>query len=135
ICSDYIGLVAERGFETTVVRAFVRALFDRALFEDWDELVMPSMAGDGPLPSLLADALRRCGIATELESTNQAPYIPLPDSFDAYLKALPSSRRTWLQRSLRDVEKLGKVELRCAKTPDELTQARKILESLHAERW
>ena len=135
ICSDYIGIVAEKGAERAVVGALVRALFDRGAFDEWDELVMPSMAGDGVIPALLAEALRERGVETALETTNHCPYIPLPKSFDAYLSALSSSRRSWLNRTLRDVEKLGSVELRCAKTRDELARGRKILESLHAERW
>lgn len=135
ICSDYIGIVAEKGAEAAVVRAFTRALFDRSLFDDWDELVMPSMAGEGRVPALLREALRDRGIETVIETTNQCPYIPLPKSFDAYLNALSSSRRSWLNRTLRDVEKLGKVEFACARTREQLAQGRKILESLHRERW
>jgi len=135
ICSDYIGILADEGAEATVARAFVDALCDRGLLGDWDELVMPSMAGDSRMPELLAAELRRHGIDARAETTNHAPYIPLPTSFEAYLDALPSSRRYWLSRSMREVEKLGKVELRCAKTREELAHGRKLLESLHGERW
>jgi len=135
ICSDYIGILAEEGAEAATVQAFARALGERDLLGDWDELVMPSMAGDISLPELLAAELRRAGIEASVETTNKAPYIRLPASYDAYLEALPSSRRYWLNRSVREVEKLGKVELRRAETRDELARARKVLESLHGERW
>lgn len=135
ICSDYIGLLAEDGAEAKVVRAFARALRERGLLGDWDELVMPSMAGDNPMPELLAAELRRDGIEAIVETTNKAPYIRLPKTYEAYLEALPSSRRYWLSRSVRDVEKLGKVELRRAESREELERSRKVLESLHGERW
>src|SRR3954468_6402535 len=65
-CSDYLGLIAERGSEGAVASAFASALTSRVL-GDWDELVIPSMNGDSPLPALLRDELARHDLLVSLE--------------------------------------------------------------------
>ncbi len=91
-CPDYLNILAERGAESAVASAFVDVLANGAAGA-WDELVIPKMDGEDDMPGLLADALNRSGIPTTLENTAAADYIPLPTTWDAYLKALPSSRR------------------------------------------
>lgn len=136
ICSEYIGVLAEQGAEAKVARSLAAALRD-GLLGDWDELLMPAMAGDGPLLSTLVSELSRIDLHTEVETTSLAPHIPLPTSFDAYLASLPSSRRYLVSRSLRDLEAWakGKVALERANTREELSRGRELLESLHGERW
>lgn len=136
ICSEYIGVIAERGAEPSVAKALVRALREGSL-RGWDELLMPAMAGDGPMPSLLVQELSRVGIDARLENAAPAPYISLPTSFRAYLDALPSSHRYLVTRSLRELEAWagGKVTLERANTHSELAYGRRLLESLHDERW
>lgn len=133
ICSEYIGVLAEAGREREVAAALVSALSD----EPFDEIVLPAMAGDGPMPALLKEAFRERGLDGSLEEIARAPYIPLPSSFDAYLGALPSSHRYVVSRSLRELERWagGKVELLRASDRDGLAYGRHILESLHGERW
>jgi CelD/BcsL family acetyltransferase involved in cellulose biosynthesis len=136
ICSEYIGIVAERGVERDVAAAFCSALAS-GQFGDWDELVAPGMAGDGPMPGLLLDALRSKGIDAESVPSGACSYVPLPQSWDDYLAALPSSGRYVVRRSLRDFESWsgGSVELRFARTPSELDAGLLVLKALHAERW
>lgn len=133
ICSEYIGILAERGKERAVAESFASALCEMP----FDELLLPAMAGDGPMPALLKEALRAKGLEVSFEEVAQAPYIPLPSSFEQYLCALPSSRRYVVTRSLRDLERWagGKVELQRARSRDDLAYGRHILESLHGERW
>jgi CelD/BcsL family acetyltransferase involved in cellulose biosynthesis len=136
ICSDYVGVIAARGFEEPVAHALAAALAGGAL-GGWDELVMPAMDGSRALPSLVVGALNQAGVRAESRQTGAAPYIPLPSSWDAYLKQLPSSRRYLVNRSLRDFEKWagGPGELVVVKTRAELDEGKRVLQSLHGERW
>ncbi|HZS40676.1 MAG TPA: GNAT family N-acetyltransferase [Polyangia bacterium] len=136
ICSDYIGVVAERGAEEDVARGVVTALEAGAL-GGWDELVLPAMDGASALTSLLTGALTHARIATESVVTSEAPYVPLPATWAAYLEKLPSSRRYLVTRSLRDYEKwaAGDSRLHVASTPAELVEGQRVLHSLHGERW
>ncbi len=135
-CSDYIGVTVEAGAEEPVAKALAGALAGQAL-GSWDELVMPAMNGDDELPSLLIGALNRAGVRAEGHTSGRAPHIVLPDSFDAYLKQLPSSRRYVITRSMRDFDKWAGKEskLHVATNLAELARGRAVLQSLHGERW
>jgi len=136
ICSDYVGVLAERGKEAGVASELCRALCGGE-FGAWDEIVFPAMNGQTEMPELLRDALRKAGTFATTAVTNLAPYVPLPASFEAYCAALPSSRRYMIKRSRRDFERWadGEIEVEIARTPAELERGRVILEELHAERW
>jgi CelD/BcsL family acetyltransferase involved in cellulose biosynthesis len=136
ICPDYLNIIAETGAGAAVASSLANLLGGGAL-DDGDELVIPKMDGDGPMPPLLADALLRAGFATTVTVTDAAPYIPLPPTWDAYLQALSPSRRYFVKRSLRDFDKWcgGSAEVHCAATPSELAEGQRILVKLHQERW
>jgi len=136
IFSEYIGLVAARGAEDEVARASVRALSE-GTFGPWHELVLPAMDGSRRAPLALAEALERAGAMVHVRERSRCPYVPLPGSFEAYLKSLSSSRRYLVNRSIRDFEGFsgGPVLLRVARTEPELREARKTLERLHEARW
>ncbi len=135
-CPDYLNILAEHGSESAVAAAFAAVLANGAAGA-WDELVIPKMDGEGDMPALLAGALGRAGIPSALEVTDAAEHIPLPPTWDAYLKALPSSRRYYVNRSLRDFDKWcgGVMEIRCASSLTEWQEGWRILQRLHQERW
>jgi CelD/BcsL family acetyltransferase involved in cellulose biosynthesis len=136
VCPDYLNVLAQRGAESAVAAALSAMLADGTL-GDWDELVIPNMNGEGVMPSQLAEALSSMGCPAQVSVTDAAPYIPLPSSWDAYLKTLSPSRRYYVNRSLRDFEKWagGPADVRCATTPAELAEGRDILVRLHQGRW
>jgi CelD/BcsL family acetyltransferase involved in cellulose biosynthesis len=136
ICSEYIGVIAEQGRQGAVVDALVEALLEGKLGA-WTELVLPAMDGESPIPALIADALKRVGIATETETTGACPYILLPSSWERYLASLSSAGRYLVTRSLRtfDAWADGNAELHEAQSDADLVAGRHVLATLHAERW
>lgn len=136
IGSDYLGVVAERGMEEEVVKAFATAIAGGKL-GPWDELVLPAMNGESPTASLLGRALTQVGIATTSESTVSCPYIALPSTWEQYVASLTSAGRYLITRSLRDVDEWAKgdVELHEARTLPELDEGKEILKRLHGDRW
>lgn len=135
-CSEYLSVIAAKGSEEAVAAAFARALASGEAGA-WDELVIPGMNGSIPFPGLLKDELAKAGLLVELEQRETAPFIPLPQSFDAYLGLLKQNKRGQLKKSLRALDQWagGTPTFEHVKTPEQLAEGRKILEALHRERW
>ncbi len=136
VCSEYLNVVAERGAEPAVAAAFAQAL-QAGAFGPWDEVVLPMMDGEAAMTGLLSAALRRAGLDVEVAETAAAPYVPLPPTWDAYLKRLSSNDRRLVVHSLRDFDAFagGEARLHRAETKEDLTDGFRVLKALHAERW
>ncbi len=136
ICSDYLSIIAERGAEEHIATRLARALVTKELGA-WDEFVIPLMDGSGPMPTLLETAFSQAGCRAEIAVTTQAPYVPLLESWDAYLKALTKKHRQQLRYSLRDFDAwAGDTQrLESVQTPDQLEKGLAILIDLHKQRW
>src|SRR5207302_9105180 len=132
IYSEYLSVICERGREVDVAAGLVAALTSGVLGA-WDEMIIPRMDGEAVFLKLLIEALADAGLSTECIVTESAPYIPLPATWEAYLKALPSSRRYFLKRSLRDFDKwaAGQVTYHRAGNHQELQQGKSVLVALH----
>ena len=135
VCSEYLNLLVERGREGDVTAAFVRAL-RTGQFGRWHEISLPMMDGEHPLRGMLGDAFTGAGFRVDEEVQTEAPYIPLPATWDAYAEALGKHRRL-LVKSLRDFEAWagGDVEIHRAESADEVAKGKQVLHQLHAERW
>ena len=136
ICSNHLNVIAERGAEEAVARALAAAVMAETLGA-WDELVLPMMDGDGPMPALLTAAFRDAGLAAETVETARAPYIPLPATWDDYLKNLSCTHRRQVTRSLRAFDQWAGGEASLERTADlsGLEKGKRILRELHHARW
>jgi CelD/BcsL family acetyltransferase involved in cellulose biosynthesis len=95
------------------------------------------MDGDGPMPALLTAACRAAGLRAEAAETARAPYVPLPATWDDYLRGLSRDRRRHLARSLRAFERWadGPPRLERVSGPADLEESKRILVGLHHARW
>lgn len=136
ICSDYLSIVAEPGFENPVARALSRAVA-WGDFGDCDELVLPAMDASSGMAERLAAHFADRGFDVRVWQTANCPYIPLPRTWDAYLAALSGSRRYLIRRSLRDVERFagGNYSVERVTKRADLERGMRILRQLHDERW
>jgi CelD/BcsL family acetyltransferase involved in cellulose biosynthesis len=136
ICSDYLNVLAERGAEPAVAEAFARATAEGAA-GPWDELVLPTMDGQGAMPTLLANAFRRLGFDAHLTVTGEAPYIELPSTWDDYLKGLTKKHRYAVVRSLRDFGTWAGSDSRLERVASlaDLQRGKSVLVALHRQRW
>jgi CelD/BcsL family acetyltransferase involved in cellulose biosynthesis len=136
IFSNHLTVLAECGAEGRVAAALARAVAGGA-FGPWDEVVLPMMPGDTPLPGLLAEAFRAAGLHAELTETGRAPYAPLPATWDEYLRGLSPASRRAVKRSLRafDAWSGGTTRLEGVASVDDLPKGKQILTQLHQARW
>lgn len=133
---DYVNVLAERGAEDEVAQAFVEALLSGRA-GNWDELVLPQMAGDSPMLPGLTAAFRERGLACDCQVTGSASYVPLPASWEEYLQQLSSSRRSFVRQSLRRFEQWAGRDARFHVVNDrsDLAKGKQVLTALHQQRW
>jgi CelD/BcsL family acetyltransferase involved in cellulose biosynthesis len=136
ICSDYLGVIAERGAEAEVATALAEGIARQAL-GSWDEVVLSMMAGDNPMTAQLAAAFAGSGGSLEQRTLGDAPYISLPASWDEYLKSLRSNDRRLIKTSLKSFEEWAGDSARLERVRDAsgLERAKAVLVRLHQERW
>ena len=137
ICSDYVGIVAESGYETRIAESLVAAL-ESGKLGAWDELRLPAMQRDDEASAALVAALNRARIRAEIEPFGACPYIALPNSWEAYLSALGSQSRYLVNRSIRELETWGGQDgYAITRATDDATyrEGRRLLHALHGERW
>ena len=136
IYSNHLTVLTERGAEERVAGRFVAGVIEGA-FGRWDEVVLPMMPGDTALPDLLLDAFRGAGVWAAKTETARAPYIPLPKTWDAYLRTLSRSARRAVQRSLRafDAWAGGTARVDAVTGLGDLEIGKRILVGLHHGRW
>jgi CelD/BcsL family acetyltransferase involved in cellulose biosynthesis len=136
IYSNHLGVLAERGAEGEVARRLAVAIAAGA-FGGWDEVVLPMMSGDGPMPGLLATAFRGAGLAAEMEVTARAPYISLPATWDDYLRSLTPNGRRSIVRSQKALDAWadGTTRLHAITDAVDLDRGKEILVQLHHARW
>jgi CelD/BcsL family acetyltransferase involved in cellulose biosynthesis len=136
ICSDYLSIIVERGFENAIARALLRAVV-WGDFGGCDEIVLPAMDASTGLPERLAAQFAERGFETWTGEASVCPYIPLPDSWEQYLAALSGSRRYFIRRSIRDLERFASGEYQVERVTQAADLARgiQILRDLHDERW
>ncbi|HEY3494337.1 MAG TPA: GNAT family N-acetyltransferase [Polyangiaceae bacterium] len=136
ICSEYLGVIAERGREPVVIAELTRALATGALGE-WDEAVFAAMHAESPLTGLLVEGLERAHFDTRSTTTAECPFIALPESWDEYLRRLSSSSRSFVKRTLAAFQDWagGEDAYFEVRSPLELARGTAVLRALHGERW
>lgn len=124
---DYWDVLALPGYRSAVEHLAARELRRRQ--REWDILVLSQLRQGSSTATTLAHA----GLSPVHRSAMPCPGLTLPDSFDAYLASLPTSRRKELRRCLRS---LNGDELRLRVPPvDELPAAISRWQALRVRQW
>lgn len=136
VCSEYLGLNTAPGFEQQVVEATVHQMA-RGAFGAWDEILLSAMNGASDQPRHLAEAFEQADMRVHLEETTSAPYVKLPDTWDAYIKQLSKSKRWNLKTQQKEFDAwaAGEAVWREVRPADELDRAMTMLSDLHEIRW
>jgi CelD/BcsL family acetyltransferase involved in cellulose biosynthesis len=125
---DYWDVLSAPEHRDEVADAVAAALMARA--DAWDAWILRCTPPGSPL----VEALDRAGARALVRPPILAPAIELPDSFDAYLAGLSSSRRQNLRRHLRRLDG-GDVELREVTDPQQLPAALGRWQEFRRRQW
>jgi len=136
VCSDYLNVIAESGEEGRVAHSFVRAL-QAGEFGRWDEWVCSGMDAEHPMTLALQSAFAEAGYAVRRDELEEAPFVTLPPTWDAYLATLNKKRRQSLTHALRDFKNWAGDDSRVCSVRgfEDLDRASTVLADLHRQRW
>lgn len=108
VCSEFLDIIAEKGWERDVASTVVRYLLKSR--SHWDVCFLSSIRDDSPFLTalqLLPEARRFRAIR---KTGYEAPYIALPSSWDKFLASLGSKTRLNVRVKRRKLEKAFHVE-------------------------
>jgi CelD/BcsL family acetyltransferase involved in cellulose biosynthesis len=129
--SDYLDVVARRGWEDEVARTLGGYLARRRL-----ALRLEGVSAAGALASRLAGALEGRGFSSGTVAMEPSPYIDLRGrTFDAYLAGLGSEHRYAFRRKLRALSRRYATSFDMVRTEPERSEALATLVRLHTLRW
>ena len=117
--SDHSGVLVAPGQEAGAAAALIEWLMEdlSPAFEAW------GLPEAGPLRPALLAAADRYGWAASEEPEAVTPAVELPDTWEAYVAALPKKYRHELRRKLRNLERAGDVEFASQPAAGEETEA------------
>jgi CelD/BcsL family acetyltransferase involved in cellulose biosynthesis len=136
VCSEYLNVIAQRGREAEVADALARALADGA-FGTWQEIVFAAMDGEGAMPALLQAAFDSHGLRAESRTVDAAPFLSLPENWDAFLPTLDKKTRQNLVKPVRDLDRWADADwqIHRVESAADLETGWNILQQLHNQRW
>jgi CelD/BcsL family acetyltransferase involved in cellulose biosynthesis len=101
--TDYLGPVGVPERKDQAAKELWTALLSR---DDWRSADLGGLPEDGAWVGALrtAAAAAGLGVMEDADQNGVAPFLPLPDSWDAYLAALPSKLRHEIRRKAKKLE-------------------------------
>jgi len=130
--SDYLDWITRRGRERDVVRAVLdRLRLDQA---DWDLLLVNEVPARSPILAALRTCILKLGWHWS-ESRVPCARVPLPATWDEYLRMLKPRMRTKIRSLARTLEQTFRIQYdRCTDDSD-LENRLHSLFDLHQRRW
>ena len=102
--SDYLDIIIAAGREWEVYSDFLH-YWEGPNAPDWDTINLCNLYEPSLSYRLLPELAQTAGWQAEVEQEDVAPYLPLADSFDAYLEGLDKKQRHEIRRKLRKLER------------------------------
>ena len=127
--SEYLDLIARRGWEQSVAEAVAEFLKSSG---EWDRLWMNEVPWDSMILRGFEGAL---GEAAQVEPCNRSHYIDTTTDWDTFRLGLSRSTRKHLTRQMRRFFDTYECEFNRVRTLDELVPAMDALVRLHQARW
>jgi len=127
--SEYLDLIARRGFEQIVADSIAEFLLNNS---DWDRLCLTEIPTDSEMLSRLGC---RLGMDAEIRRCNRAYFINTDTNWEEFKSGLTSHARTNIFRRARRLFEEFDCEFRVVDRPEELQPAMDALVRLHQARW
>lgn len=127
--SEYLNVVARRGYERAVINATVGCLQRNG---DWDRLFLREIPASS---TMLAHLLEALGEDTEIETCNRSYSIDTTVNWETFLNGASHSARQAVLGRTRKFFNLHECKLKRVEKADELELAADALVRLHQARW
>ena len=137
IGSEYVGVIAERGSEEGVAGALAETIV-RGHLGPFDQVALSALDGDLPMNTALARAFESRGMSVAREALSAAPYVRLPATWEAYLRAPVALRSLHLSDARCAPSRNGparETEFVRVSSASDLEEGKQILIRLHEQRW
>jgi CelD/BcsL family acetyltransferase involved in cellulose biosynthesis len=133
VCSDYLGVLAEPGFEADVAAALAVWLTEQSDAQ-WDLVELESVDPENQVVCHLAAQMKSRGSLINLRPGPSCWQVALPADWESYLKSLSPSHRKQVRRRQRRLFETGRAILRSVDREDVRLAALEILVDLHQRR-
>ena len=134
VCSTYLDVIANEKQKRAVLQGLYCYLFNEAR-GDWDVLTLSEVPAESSTIDMWNELFDEAGKVGEIVSTTCCPVIRLPGDVDTYRAGLGRSRRYTLQRKMKCLQGVGRIEYSRATSPAEVDTALDWLITLHQRRW
>ncbi|RME80186.1 MAG: GNAT family N-acetyltransferase [Caldilineae bacterium] len=102
--ADYLDLIVAVDWERPVYEDFLAFLGEEDA-QPWDRVSLCNLYQPSQTYTLLPELARARGFAVEVAREDVAPYLELPETFDAYLESLPKKQRHEIRRKRRKLDR------------------------------
>lgn len=132
ICSEYLDFIIKQGREAEVLGAMLEHLISQD--SEWDEMVLTDILEESPSISILRNACEDAAMSWRILKTQHCIFLPLPRTWDEFLKGLSRGYRHKITRDWRAASSLD-TELVVVDKPDDFADGFDTLVRLHQSRW
>jgi len=134
VCSSYLDVIANEKQKRAVLQGLYWYLFNEARGE-WDVLTLSEVPAESSTINLWNELFDEAGKVGEIVSTTCCPVIRLPGDVVTYRAGLGRSRRYTLQRKMKCLQGVGRIEYSRVTNPADVDTALDWLITLHQSRW
>ena len=106
--SDYLDIIAARGYEEAVYTALLDFLAGEEA-PAWDSAVLCNLPESSPTCHLAESLAARYGFSARLKAQDVCPVINLPATWEEYLSSLDKKQRHELRRKMRRAEREAQI--------------------------
>lgn len=105
--SDYLDLIAPAAKMKTFIESLLPFLANGGGLPPWRSLYLHNLVDTSPTLMLLDEFARQQQWIFSTRTLQHSPYIPLPDSFEAYLARIDKKQRHEIRRKMRRTGEVG----------------------------
>jgi len=135
VYSEYVDLPTIPGTGSEVAETLIEELFEAVGQDECDDVVFYRVRLKSIVHHVARKLAEKKGLTMSHLSSGKCPYAALPGRLEQYDQKLSSSRRQQIRRSIRSLERKGKVSFAKAETVVNALETLNQLSELHEARW
>jgi CelD/BcsL family acetyltransferase involved in cellulose biosynthesis len=134
VASEYVDAIVLPGYEAQVANALVSALCDD-ITRPWDVLRLDNQLFDSILMRYVVPLLHQRGRSIRMQPCGARYCVPLPPTWDHYLRSLSANSRARLRADRRRLARAGDFRVERIGVDEKFSEALDRLAALHRTRW